>query len=64
MTKWLGVMKCDICKERNSEFFVDGATVFGPWALMCKDCFMDYGKGLGVGRGQKYDPETAEKLEG
>jgi hypothetical protein len=70
MTKWLGkVNKCDICKEninwtRNKQWFVDGRTTMGPWALMCCRCFEMYGVGLGTGKGQKYDANTLEKIEG
>jgi hypothetical protein len=31
----------------------DGATRFGPWANMCDACFTTYGRGLGIGRGQR-----------
>jgi hypothetical protein len=31
----------------------DGATVMGPWANMCEDCFAQYGRGLGTGVGQR-----------
>ncbi|MFY1674024.1 DUF4314 domain-containing protein [Plantactinospora sp. WMMB334] len=31
----------------------DGATRFGPWAFMCDGCFLAFGLGLGVGRGQR-----------
>jgi len=70
MTKWLGQTdKCDICGEDlhrfvNKQWFVDGKTKMGPWALMCARCFEMYGVGLGVGRGQKYDANTLEKIEG
>lgn len=44
--------------------FVDGATQFGPWALMCLPCHERYGKGIGTGRGQKYNGTTYEKIAG
>jgi hypothetical protein len=31
----------------------DGATVDGPWAYMCEECFAARGIGLGTGRGQR-----------
>lgn len=66
--RWLSNWdRCDICKEKikgNSEWFVDGKTVFGPWALMCERCFEEHGVGLGLGRGQKYDGKTAVLIEG
>ena len=67
MAKWMShVSNCDICDTplSNEKYFVDGATVFGPWALMCPICHDDKGKGLGPGKGQKYDAETLEKIEG
>jgi len=42
---------CDICKK--SPAYVDGKTIHGPWAYMCKDDYHLYGRGLGLGRGQK-----------
>ncbi|MBU2346567.1 MAG: hypothetical protein KJ888_20445 [Gammaproteobacteria bacterium] len=72
MGKWLGQSKnCDICQEdlhpfTNKHWFVDGKTSIGsgPWALMCARCFEIYGTGLGTGKGQKYDADTMEKIEG
>jgi hypothetical protein len=34
--------------------FVDGATTMGSWAIMAPSSFEVYGKGLGLGKGQKY----------
>lgn len=34
--------------------FVDGATIYGPWALMTPECHSAQGRGLGTGRGQRY----------
>ena len=72
--KWIrvGRLECDICLNfhykttdlSKQEFFVDGKTQMGPWALMCPRCFKLYGVGLGTGRGQKYDSKTLEKVEG
>ena len=36
------------------DIFIDGATTFGPWAIMSPASFRRYGKGLGTGIGQKY----------
>ena len=41
---------CNFCEE-DAEY--DGQTIFGPWAYMCKRCFRKYGRGLGLGQGQK-----------
>lgn len=63
--KWRGTYtKCDICHKDPKKWFVDGATVHGPWALMCEGCFPSMGVGIGQGMGQKYDAETMLKLEG
>jgi hypothetical protein len=52
---WHGsVANCDICSREIKREFVDGKTVMGPWALMCRRCVGSYGVGLGLGRGQKY----------
>jgi len=75
--KWYGPqMTCDYCSiidkknpqeadVRQHEFFVDGKTVEGPWALMCPQHYMEKGIGrLGQGFGQKYDGKTLLKIEG
>ena len=70
-TKWLGKTECcNICKDGldrfiNKMWFVDGR-IKGrtQWALMCPECFEHYGVGLGVGKGQKYDFNTLEKIDG
>ena len=47
--------KCDLCKASIADEFIDGATVYGTaWAIMCPTCHWAYGKGLGVGKGQRY----------
>ena len=65
--RWFGnwPAKCDLCGRDLSykKYFVDGSTSEG-WALMCPICHKHYGQGLGIGRGQKYDSSTLEKLEG
>jgi len=48
-------MKCDICKIKIKEEYVDGATAMGPWANMCLECHKTVGIGLGIGKGQKYN---------
>jgi hypothetical protein len=44
------VPDCDFCGKRAA---YDGKTVMGPWANMCADHFVDFGLGLGLGRGQR-----------
>lgn len=53
---WLGSTptKCDLCKSAITDFFVDGKTKFGPWAIMCLECYNELAVGLGTGRGQLY----------
>ena len=66
--KWMGSQDplCDFCECRlvERDFFVDGKTRRGPWALMCPHCYRLNGFGVGTGLGQKYDPDTMIKLEG
>jgi len=45
---------CDICAGAIGGTFIDGATQYGPWACMCSTCHGTHGRGLGTGRGQKY----------
>jgi hypothetical protein len=64
-TYWIGKAPkvCDICKgdlltpagAGYEAVFIDGVTIMGPWANMCSSCHFDMGRGLGQGRGQKYE---------
>jgi len=53
---WHGVMPevCDLCQQPITNKFIDGKTIFGPWALMCTKCYDELGVGLGLGKGQEY----------
>jgi hypothetical protein len=66
--KWFGTWpaNCDLCESdlNTHEYFVDGRTIFGPWALMCPRCHLVQGGHFGTGIGQKYDSKTLEKMEG
>lgn len=67
--RWTGSWpaNCDICEVKLTEhsYFVDGATKYGPWALMCPACHIHTGRGLGTGKGQKYSSKNGLiKLEG
>lgn len=55
---WAGALSedCQICGNPFGSTMIDGATARG-WANMCKSCHDMYGKGLGTGRGQKYERE-------
>lgn len=57
---------CDICKGPFEDYLFDAATRQGPWATMCSQCYVVYGRGLGTGRGQKFErtPEGWVKVEG
>lgn len=46
---------CEICKSPCPTQFVDGATSNNSWALMCVPCHNIFGRGLGTGRGQRYE---------
>lgn len=67
MSKWLGeVGRCQNCGDELKVFpnFIDGRTKFGPWALLCPPCHAEIGVGIGLGKGQRYDFSTLEKVEG
>ena len=55
---------CDLCHQKLKGNFIDGRTVYGPWGILCIPCHGQYGVGLGLGKGQKYNLETLEKIEG
>lgn len=44
--------------DPNVTAHYDGATIMGPWANMCAECFEAYGVGLGTGRGQELIPAS------
>ena len=66
--KWMGPRpaQCDVCSTdlEEQEYWVDGVTMMGPWGNMCPACHRSHGRGLGTGKGQKYDCQTLEKLDG
>lgn len=47
--------ECDLCHDAITTAFIDGKTVMGPWANMCRECFVEHGVGIGQGQGQRYD---------
>lgn len=61
-TKWLGETKCNLCHEPALTELVDGKTTMGPWAVMCPGCFLAYGVGIGIGRGQHYRRNQQNEL--
>lgn len=54
--------KCDVCRKPTPKRFIDGATKMGPWADMCEACHRQYGRGLGVGKGQLYEKQENGKF--
>lgn len=68
MKKWYGDNKCNFCGKECTPYLYDGATILGPWAVMCEDCFNKYGTGIGMGRGQEYQKNEKtgeyEKING
>ena len=45
--------QCDFCSKSVGEY-IDGKTIYGPWADMCLACYKIKGVGLGLGLGQQY----------
>lgn len=54
LTKKTAGQMCDICGTNNLSSYVDGRTLTGQWAYMCEACYLKYGTGLGIGKGQRY----------
>jgi hypothetical protein len=56
---------CDMCKQdgEKTPAYADAALVFGSWGYVCVSHFNQFGKGLGMGRGQRLllDPESASE---
>lgn len=42
----------------------DAKTRMGPWAYLCAPCFVEYGLGLGEGRGQRLMLREGQGQEG
>ena len=46
---------CDLCSRLFEEFMIDGAIKgMSGWGCLCEKCFVEYGKGLGIGYGQLF----------
>jgi len=58
------VAVCDFCKKTIKTIFYDSKTIYGLWAIICHACYLEYGTGLGLGRGQAYDKQTLKRLGG
>ena len=66
MSKLISTPKeCQLCHSPSNtlDYIIDGSTPYG-WAFMCVSCHREIGRGLGMGKGQKYDLKTLEKVEG
>lgn len=50
---------CDICNSELVMICYDALTTFGRWGWLCPSCFVDYGIGLGLGKGQKYERKAS-----
>lgn len=63
--KWMSEppKQCDFCKQPITDGFVDGKTVYGPWACMCPTCFFLEGIGIGEGKGQVYELQDNEYIK-
>lgn len=65
--KWLGLPPhtCEVCQGDLGSVFIDGKIkTSSQWAVMCFSCHGSHGYGLGVGKGQKYNTKTLEKIDG
>ena len=65
--RWMGArpQSCQCCGQTLREQFADGRhPVFGMWGIFAVTCFKRLGGTYGIGRGQRYDLKTLEKLEG
>lgn len=59
---WLShVGDTDDFNDKVEDTIIDGATTYGPWALMTPASHRMYGRGLGTGLGQKYEKQRDGK---
>jgi hypothetical protein len=68
METWVTIppAECDICGNTIIDEFIDGKTLFGPWATMCPTCHKEHGVGCGTGKGQRYEKQGKDwvKVDG
>lgn len=57
---WIGIAptKCDITGLPVIDTFIDGATIHGPWGFMIPETHKTFGRGLGTGKGQRYEKQS------
>jgi hypothetical protein len=61
-TYWIGkVPEKDDFGKPIKDFFVDGKTKSGPWAMMTLASYRVHGVGLGLGKGQQYEKQDDGK---
>ena len=63
--EWSGAApeKCGMCYHPfvEADRFYDGATIFGPWAILCSYCFSIYGVKRGKHKGKRYRIADTER---
>lgn len=57
---WMGPppTNCDVSKKPIVDVFIDGATTLGAWGFLLPEVHARVGRGLGTGRGQKYEKQA------
>jgi len=59
-TVWTSPLdQCQLCDGDYNGVMYDAKTQRG-WANMCQPCFEEFGIGLGIGFGQRYDLSPAD----
>ena len=63
--KWYGTIptQCEVCGGKLTDEFIDGKTKVGFGAIMCPACHKEFGVGLGLGKGQKYEMKVIKDGE-
>lgn len=65
---WQGKLTCDLCGQsvqQGCDWFADANVPrLGGWALCCQHCATSYDVKFGTGKGQKFNAQTREKIEG
>lgn len=57
---WSGETDCNFCHKPCGDVLIDGATKYGPWAVMCMDCRVIHAyPGYGTGKAQMYERNAA-----
>lgn len=58
--------KCGLCEGSlfSGIWFADAYVPGYAWGWICKECALQHGVKFGVGRGQKFDSVSKDKIEG